>query len=52
MNLRCLCHQQGKAKLFVGAGITAGSDPEMEWTETARKADTWLRLVEPERILN
>ncbi len=52
VNLRCLCHQHGKAKLYVGAGITAGSDPEMEWTETARKADTWLRLVEPERILN
>lgn len=52
VNLRCLCHQLGKAQLYVGAGITLGSDPEMEWTETARKADTWLRLLEPERAAN
>jgi len=45
VNLRCLCYQPGKAHLFVGAGITAGSDPEMEWTETQRKAETLLRLM-------
>ncbi len=49
VNLRCICHQPGKAQLYVGAGITAGSDPEMEWTETVRKAETWLRLVEASR---
>lgn len=52
VNLRCLRHQPGKAQLYVGAGITTGSDPEMEWAETARKADTWLRLLEPERAAN
>ena len=45
VNLRCLCYQSGKAHLFVGAGITAGSDPVMEWTETQRKAETLLRLM-------
>ena len=41
--------RSGKVQLHLGAGITAGSDPEMEWTETVRKADTWLRLLEPTR---
>ena len=45
VNLRCLRHCQGVGQLFVGAGITAGSDAEMEWTETERKADTWLQLI-------
>lgn len=45
VNLRCLRYQPGKAQLFVGAGITAGSDPEMEWAETERKAETLLRLM-------
>lgn len=45
VNLRCLRYVTGKAQLFVGAGITAGSDPEMEWTETERKAETLLRLM-------
>ncbi|MEO8732868.1 MAG: chorismate-binding protein, partial [Flavobacteriales bacterium] len=45
VNLRCLSYQPGKAQLFVGAGITAGSDAEMEWTETERKAETLLRLM-------
>ena len=45
VNLRCMCYQPGKAQLYVGAGITAGSDAEMEWTETERKAETLLRLM-------
>ena len=36
----------GRSQLLVGAGITAGSDAAMEWEETARKAQTWLRLME------
>lgn len=48
VNLRCLQAVPGMARLFVGAGITAGSLPEMEWNETGRKAETWLRhLREP-----
>jgi isochorismate synthase len=45
VNLRCLRADQGHAHLFVGAGITEGSDAAMEWAETERKAQTWLRLV-------
>ena len=47
VNLRCMQIHPGKAQLYVGAGITAGSDAEREWAETQHKADTWLRLVEP-----
>ncbi len=35
--LRCLLVEQGRARLFAGAGIVAGSDPQAEWEETARK---------------
>ncbi|MBP8823626.1 MAG: chorismate-binding protein [Flavobacteriales bacterium] len=45
VNLRCLQAVHGTAKLFVGAGITAGSDAEQEWIETERKAETWLQLL-------
>lgn len=48
VNLRCMHSQPGRTALLVGAGITSGSDPEMEWTETERKAQTWLRLMQPE----
>lgn len=45
VNLRCLRYRSGNAQLHVGAGITAGSDAEMEWTETEHKAETLLRLM-------
>ncbi|HRO40114.1 MAG TPA: chorismate-binding protein [Flavobacteriales bacterium] len=46
VNLRCLRAGDGRAQLFTGAGITAGSDAEMEWAETERKAQTWLHLLQ------
>lgn len=46
VNLRCMRLADGCSQLLVGAGITAGSDAAMEWEETARKAQTWLRLME------
>lgn len=46
VNLRCMRSDPGRTQLHVGAGITAGSDAEMEWKETERKAETWLRLME------
>lgn len=52
VNLRCMRYHHGATQLLVGAGITAGSDPEMEWMETERKAQTWLRLMDPERATN
>lgn len=45
VNIRCLRMAQDQASLFVGAGITAGSDPASEWEETARKADTWAAPI-------
>lgn len=43
VNLRCMRHAGGRTQLLTGAGITAASDPAMEWVETARKAQTWLQ---------
>ena len=45
VNIRCLRHMDGKAVIFTGAGITAGSDPQKEWEETEQKAQTWLRPI-------
>lgn len=46
VNIRCMRLHAREARLFVGAGITAGSDAELEWTETDHKAATWLRLMD------
>ena len=42
VNIRCMQVFEREATLHVGAGITAGSDPEAEWAETEQKARTWL----------
>lgn len=52
VNLRCMRHVAGQTQLLVGAGITAGSDAEMEWEETERKARTWLRALETSAQVN
>ncbi|MBL7965051.1 MAG: chorismate-binding protein [Flavobacteriales bacterium] len=41
VNIRCLQAHGEKAVVYAGAGITAGSDPGMEWLETSRKAAIW-----------
>ena len=46
VNLRCLQFVQEGIVLYVGGGITAGSDPEAEWTETENKAQTLLSVIE------
>jgi isochorismate synthase len=46
VNIRCMELCDGKALLHVGAGITAGSDPERECDEVERKAGTWSRLID------
>ncbi len=45
VNIRCLRVLGGDAVLYVGAGITAGSDPQREWDETEHKAAMWLRPI-------
>jgi isochorismate synthase EntC len=46
--LRCASLDGARAVLHAGAGIVAGSDPDLEWTETEAKLDPMLRaLVRP-----
>ncbi len=45
VNLRCAQWTENSLTLYVGAGITASSVPEMEWEETERKAETFLHAL-------
>jgi isochorismate synthase EntC len=49
VNLRCARLLQDEACLYVGGGITPGSDAAAEWAETEHKAHTWLRPMEAAR---
>lgn len=40
VNLRCMKLEAGKARLFVGGGITKDSNPSDEWLETVNKSHT------------
>lgn len=46
VNIRSMELFQEHALLHVGAGITAGSDPERECVEVERKAHTWSSLID------
>lgn len=45
VNLRCMQVIDGIGYLYVGGGYTKDSDPELEWQETERKADTLLNVI-------
>ncbi len=45
VNLRCMQLKARDALLYVGAGITADSDPEAEWEETVLKSKTLLSVL-------
>jgi isochorismate synthase len=45
VNLRCMELKEGKAKIYVGGGITASSDPEKEFIETCNKTKTMKKLI-------
>lgn len=45
VNLRCMKLEPPQAHLFVGGGITEGSDPENEWEETVNKAQTMFTAL-------
>ena len=48
VNLRCMKISDGNPEeidVFVGGGITAGSDPEKEWLETEVKSQTMLSVL-------
>ncbi|MBZ9630491.1 chorismate-binding protein [Salegentibacter sp. LM13S] len=40
VNLRCMKLEAGKARLFIGGGITKDSNPANEWLETVNKSHT------------
>jgi menaquinone-specific isochorismate synthase len=43
--LRCADLDGNHARLFAGAGIVAGSDPDAEWDETEAKLEPMLRAI-------
>ena len=45
VNLRCGKLSQNSLRIYTGAGITAGSDPNKEWEEICRKATTFLSAL-------
>lgn len=45
VNLRCMQLQKQTANLYVGAGITAESEPTAEWRETVLKSETLLNVL-------
>lgn len=45
VNLRCMELQRGTAYVFVGGGITSGSNPSREWEETQNKSRTMLDIL-------
>lgn len=47
VNLRCMRIQDNTARVFVGGGITLGSNPNDEWTETQNKMQIMLQVLKP-----
>jgi isochorismate synthase len=45
VNLRCMQIKNKQALVYVGGGITQGSDPELEWEETVSKTKTMMRVL-------
>ncbi|MFX0558053.1 chorismate-binding protein [Maribacter sp. CXY002] len=45
VNLRCIQRIGNKAIIYVGGGITQGSDAKKEWVETVNKSFTMLRIL-------
>ena len=45
VNLRCMQLIGDSAKVYVGGGIVASSDPEKEWQETVDKARTMMQVL-------
>ncbi|WP_225037164.1 chorismate-binding protein [Winogradskyella sp. SM1960] len=46
VNLRCMQLKESSAKIYVGGGITKGSNPEHEWEETVNKTKTISTVLE------
>lgn len=46
VNLRCMQVFKNQIILYAGCGITADSDPELEWLETEYKIDALLKFID------
>ncbi|MDD2323422.1 MAG: chorismate-binding protein [Bacteroidales bacterium] len=46
VNLRCVQLRSESYVLYMGAGITDASDPDLEWAETGLKSETLLSVIE------
>lgn len=46
VNLRCLHWLNGKATLYMGAGIMPESDADAEWLETCTKSETLMNILQ------
>lgn len=47
VNLRCMQIGAEDVAIYVGGGITSGSDPDEEWNETIEKSKTMADLLQP-----
>ncbi len=45
VNLRCMQLLENHARVYVGGGITAESDPDSEWVETVEKSKTMVKVI-------
>ncbi len=45
VNLRCMQLLDNKAIIYVGGGVTRGSDAKKEWQETVAKSTTMLHVI-------
>lgn len=45
VNLRCMQISNNEISIYVGGGITKGSNPEKEWDETVFKADVMKKIL-------
>ena len=45
VNLRCMQWVDNQATIYVGGGITKGSDPKKEWEEIVNKLQTMLTIL-------
>jgi len=45
VNLRCMELYKNKVSIYVGGGVTAGSDAEKEYEETCNKMNTMKKLI-------
>jgi len=45
VNLRCMQIKDDSAFLYIGGGITSGSNAQQEWMETVHKSETMLNMI-------